>query len=156
MGNIFGLMFNGVIVSISLFMRNDFYFLDGLIVDVGSFIRNIFNSAFTFNVGLLSNNGSNIFLSGSGGFDSDLTGLNDWLLNDLDFWLNYGLLYGTWLLIIGNGGRNEVSLTGLSFMDLSTDLLVTSVNSSYLGITSCGSWVLLIAGLDLLISGCSN
>jgi len=103
MGNIFGLVFNSVIVGISLFVGNNFYFLNSLIFDVVSFIRNIFDSAFSFDVGLLRNDGSDVFLSWGWGFDIDLTGLDDGLLDILNFWLNNCLLDLTWLLVVGDG-----------------------------------------------------
>ena len=62
--DIFGLVLNSLIVSLSSFVWNIFNSLDGFVFNVGSFIWDIFNSGFSSYWGLLSNNGRYLSLWG--------------------------------------------------------------------------------------------
>jgi len=91
LGNVFSLVFNGVVVSHFSFLGNVFggidWLLDSFVFDFGSFIRNVLNSGFS------SDGLSERLLNNLNGLLNDLNGLlNDlnWLLDES--WLDPRLL----------------------------------------------------------------
>lgn len=96
LGNIFSLIFNGIVISHLFFLGNVFggvnWLLDSFVFDFSSFIRNVFNSGFSsdrFSEGLLNN------------LDGLLNNLN-WLLNDLDGLLDESRMLPSGLLDVSD------------------------------------------------------
>jgi len=84
--NVLNLVFNGVVVSDSLFSGNVFDSFDWFVFEIGSFVGDLFDSSFSLDGGL-----------------NDL--LDNWLLDVLDWLLN------NWLSV--NGGRGDGLVNGL-------------------------------------------
>jgi len=89
LGNVFSLVFNGVVVSHFSFLGNVFsgvdWLLDSFVFDFGSFIRNVLNSGFS------SDGLSERLLNNLNGLLNDLNGLLNnlnGLLNDLNWLLD--------------------------------------------------------------------
>ena len=141
MWDIFCLMFNCIIISKPFFVWNSFNFLDSLIINMTCFIRNIFNSTFSFNILLLLycstkkflfrfwyNHLLNLLLQ----LYRLLYNLLNWLLNySLLSWLLYLLWYTSWnltrILIICNCCLYKLSVTGYTFVYICCDLLRVSL-----------------------------